>query len=65
MIMTDRMMEVLKGIAAGKKNVKIGQELGISEKTVEKHRMKLYELYEVDNAVSLVVTALRRKVISL
>lgn len=63
--MTDRMREVLEGIKEGKKNDMIASELGISPKTAEKYRAQLFELFQVDNAVSLVVTALRKKVIKL
>lgn len=63
--LTERMGQVLKGIAAGQTNNDIGTTLGISAKTVEKHRQLLYKAFAVNNAVSLVITALRQKVISL
>lgn len=63
--MTERMREVLALIAEGKKNHEIATALGISEKTIEKHRDALYKFFGVDNAVALVVTALRKKVIKL
>ncbi len=56
---TDRMLSVLQGIAAGLKNHEIGTALKISPKTVEKHRGVLYGKFKVDNAVSLVMAALR------
>lgn len=62
-ILTTRMREVLAGIAQGKKNHEIGDSLGISPKTVEKHRNKLFSAFAVDNAVSLVVAAIRAKII--
>lgn len=63
--LTERMRQVLQGIAQGHKNRAIAKVLGISTKTVEKHRGALYEAYGVDNAVSLVVRALKGGVISL
>ena len=63
--MTERMKQVLDGIAKGWKNHEIGAELGIGIKTVEKHRSALYEAYKVDNAVSLVVAAHKAGVITL
>ena len=64
-VVTDRMRQVLDGIAAGKKNHEIAGDLGISPKTVEKFRAQLYEAFAVDSAVALVMKALRMKVISL
>lgn len=61
MELTDRMKQVLEGIAAGQTNKEIGASLAISSKTVEKHREKLYEAFAVDNSVSLVVAAIRAK----
>ncbi len=62
---TERMRQVLQGIFEGKTNIEIGRDLNISPKTIEKHRAGLYGVFAVDNAVSLVVAALRAKVISL
>lgn len=63
--LTARMKQVLDGMFVGKTNKEIALELGISVKTVEKHRSDLYVSFDVNNAVSLIVTALRAKVISL
>lgn len=63
--LTDRMKQVLDGIAQGKTNGEIAQQLEISIKTVEKHRGALYNAFGVNNAVSLVTTALRGGVIAL
>ena len=59
MKMTSRMRQVLGGIAQGHTNLVIAGRLNLSPKTVEKHRTKLYALFRVDNAVSLVVSAIR------
>jgi DNA-binding CsgD family transcriptional regulator len=45
--------EVLEGIWAGKGTKEIAAQLGISPKTVEFHRAKLYELFGVNDLVSL------------
>lgn len=63
--LTPRMRQVLDGIAEGRNNEHIASDLRISRKTVEKHRAGLYKAFGVDNAVSLVTSALRAKVISL
>ncbi len=63
--LTPRMRQVLDGIAQGRNNEHIARDLRLSRKTVEKHRGGLYRAFQVDNAVSLVMQALRAKVISL
>ena len=45
--------EVLAGMWAGKGTKEIAADLGISPKTVEFHRAKLYRLFGVGNPVSL------------
>lgn len=63
--LTKRMTQVLEGIALGKNNEHIGLDLRISRKTVEKFRAQLYRAFKVDNAVSLIMAALRGGFISL
>lgn len=63
--LTPRMRQVLDGIALGRNNEHIASDLRISRKTVEKHRGALYKAFQVDNAVSLVLGALRANVIKL
>lgn len=58
-ILTKRMTQVLDGIFQGRNNEHIALDLRIARKTVEKHRAALYTAFAVDNAVSLVVTALK------
>jgi len=48
-----RREQVLQGIWAGKGMKEIGAELGISPKTVEFHRAKLYRVFGVQDPVSL------------
>ncbi len=45
--------QVLEGMWAGKGMKEIGADLGISSKTVEYHRAKLYQLFGVHDPVSL------------
>ena len=45
--------QVLAGIWAGKGTKEIGAELGLSPKTVEYHRAKLYQVFGVNDPVSL------------
>jgi len=48
-----RREEVLRCMWAGRGTKEIAAELGISPKTVEYHRAKLYQLFGVRDAVSL------------
>ena len=45
--------QVLEGMWAGKATKEIAADLGLSPKTVEFHRAKLYRLFGVNNPVSL------------
>lgn len=58
--LTTRMGQVLEGIYQGRNNEHIALDLRIARKTVEKHRAALYTAFGVDNAVSLVVKALKQ-----
>jgi DNA-binding NarL/FixJ family response regulator len=51
--LTPREMEVLKLIAGGRANKQIAAELGISIKTVEKHRQSLMNKLQIHEAASL------------
>ena len=53
-----RREEVLRGMWAGKGVKEIGGDLGISPKTVEYHRAKLYQVFRVQDPVSLCRRAL-------
>jgi len=57
--------EVLRGIWAGKSVKEIGAELGISAKTVEYHRAKLFGVFGVHDPISLCRRALLLGVIRL
>jgi DNA-binding NarL/FixJ family response regulator len=45
--------QVLEGMWAGKATKEIAADLGVSPKTVEYHRAKLYQLFGVHDPVSL------------
>jgi DNA-binding NarL/FixJ family response regulator len=57
--LTDREVEVLRQIAAGKTNQEIGLALGISYKTVEKHIDSIYMKLGVSSRVEAAVYAVR------
>ena len=52
--LTPRERQVLKGIAAGKLNKTIASDLGLSPKTVEKHRSSLRKKLKVRSVAELV-----------
>jgi DNA-binding NarL/FixJ family response regulator len=57
--------EVLKMITQGYSNFQIGSQLGISPKTVARHRERMMKKLNIHSSVELVKFALRRKIISL
>lgn len=57
---THREFDVLRLVAAGKTNQEIGLELGISEKTVEKHIGALFTKLKVASRVEAAVLAVQR-----
>lgn len=58
--MTDREMEVLAQVVEGKTNKEIGYELGISQKTVEKHLESVYTKLNVSSRVEAAVLAVNK-----
>lgn len=52
--LSPRQADVLNGVYAGETNKSIGSRLGISQKTVEKHRAKVMERLEVGSLAELV-----------
>lgn len=58
--MTDREMEVLSQVVEGKTNKEIGYELGISQKTVEKHLESVYSKLKVSSRVEAAVLAVNK-----
>lgn len=47
--LTLRQQDVLGLIALGKSDAEIGEELGISERTVQDHKQEVYRVYGVSN----------------
>ncbi|MGE5582303.1 MAG: response regulator [Bacillota bacterium] len=64
-LLSPREIEVLKLIAEGHTNNAIGQILGISVKTVEKHRMSLMNKLDIHDTAGLVRTAVKFRLISI
>jgi DNA-binding NarL/FixJ family response regulator len=62
--LTHRETEVLSLIATGKANKQIADALGISIKTVEKHRQSLMDKLQIHETAGLTRYALRRGVVS-
>jgi DNA-binding NarL/FixJ family response regulator len=58
--LTDREMQVLRGVVDGKTNQEIGLDLGISQKTVEKHLESVYSKMNVASRVEAAVMAVRQ-----
>lgn len=61
--LTEREVEVLRLVVAGKTNQEIGYALGISPRTVEKHVDSLYTKLGVSSRVEAAVSAVRDKLI--
>jgi DNA-binding NarL/FixJ family response regulator len=61
--LSDREVEVLRLIVAGKTNQEIGLELGISPRTVEKHVDSVYTKLGVSSRVEAAVSAVRDKLV--
>ena len=57
--LTDRELQVLRQVVDGKTNKEIGFELGISQKTVEKHLESLYAKLKVTSRVEAAVLAVK------
>jgi len=56
--LTKREREVMNGVAGGKANKVIAEELGLSPKTVEVHRARLMQKLEVDSLAQLMRLAI-------
>jgi len=61
--LTDREIEVLEGVVAGRTNQEIGQDLRISPKTVEKHLESIYSKLKVASRVEAAVLAVRENLL--
>jgi len=63
--LTEREIEVLKQICLGSTTDEIAKKLNISPKTVKSHRSKLLEKTDCKNTPTLILFALRNKIIDL
>ena len=59
--LTRRELDVLKWVVKGKTNQEIGMELGISQKTVEKHLESVFTKLKVTSRVEAAVLAVQEK----
>lgn len=64
-LLTNREMDVLKGISSGMQTKEIAEMLYVSVNTVETHRKSLFLKFEVRNAVELVLKAINNGIIHL
>lgn len=58
--LSNRELDVLRLVAAGKTNIEIGHTLGISEKTVEKHMGAVFNKLQVSSRVEAAVLAVQQ-----
>ena len=63
--LSDRELQVLKEMAAGKRNKEIGAELSIAEDTVKMHVKNILEKLQVNDRTEAVTVALRRGIFHL
>ena len=63
--LSPRERQVLQLVAEGRSNGEIGKTLGVSKKTVEKHRASLTEKLQVKDLAGLIRIALREGIIFL
>ncbi|MFA6058812.1 MAG: response regulator transcription factor [Taibaiella sp.] len=62
---TQREIEIIKLVCSQKTAKQIGQQLYISEKTVDFHRQKIIEKMDVRNIIGLVVYAIRKGIVDI
>lgn len=63
--LSKREQEVLRLIAQGKTSKAIGQELGISHKTVDAHRENIKNKSQVKTTAEIVLLAVKNKLIEI
>ncbi len=59
-VLTERELEVLRLLVAGKTDQQIGQELSIAERTVRRHLRSIYDKLGVDTRVEAAAQAVRQ-----
>lgn len=62
---SERELDVLKLICKGYTNQRIGSELGISDRTVERYKTQLIEKTETSNTLNLVIFAFKNKLVDI
>jgi DNA-binding NarL/FixJ family response regulator len=63
--LSERELQVLREMAAGKRNKEIGAELSIAEDTVKMHVKNILEKLQVSDRTEAVTVALRRGILHL
>jgi DNA-binding NarL/FixJ family response regulator len=58
--LTEREMQVLRGMAAGKSNAQIGRELYLSEDTIKTHARRLFRKMRVNDRAQAVASGFRQ-----
>ena len=58
-VLSSRELQVLEGVAKGSTNQQIGEELGISPKTVARHRERIMNKLDLHSCTELVKFAIR------
>lgn len=61
--LSEREIEVIQNVCAGKSNLEIADDLCISKRTVEKHRANIMEKTHCKNTASLVIFAVKNKIV--
>jgi DNA-binding NarL/FixJ family response regulator len=59
-VLTEREMQVLQGMAAGKSNAQIGRELYLSEDTIKTHARRLFRKMSVNDRAQAVAIGFRQ-----
>lgn len=62
---TPREMEVLKLMCKGMTNAEIADVLFLSQRTVDRHKSNLFAKTDTSNSISLVIYAIRNKIVSI
>ncbi len=62
--LSDREIEVIEQVCLGKSNLEIAEDMCISKRTVEKHRANIMEKTHCRNTASLVIFAVKNKIVS-
>jgi DNA-binding NarL/FixJ family response regulator len=61
--LSEREIEVIQEVCMGKSNLEIADDLCISKRTVEKHRANIMEKTHCKNTASLVIFAVKNKIV--